>query len=171
MNGSFLLFIVVTFIGIWCLLAWQPGTKNNGIEALPGFLRSLYAATENGSILRVRHRGSGIEFSFARIAGEDTEATVELRIPRADWSVNNAGKIAESLLTKGFQYRKEELSTGLFATVTLEIPNIWDNASGATGAHAARILTESIGLPSDSRFDERVFGESSKRLLTAKDHV
>ena len=171
MSGSILLIFVIALIGIWCFLAWQPGTKNKGIEALPSFLRSLYAAMENDSILRVRNRGSEVEFSFVRIAGENEEATVELRIPRADWSVNNADKIFQSFLTHGFQFRREDISTDLLASVTLEIPNIWDSASGATGAHAARILIQTIGLGDDTRFDVRSIGETSRRILTAKDHA
>jgi hypothetical protein len=126
---------------------------------------------ENSSVLNITHRDSDIEFSFVRARGEGIEATVEFRVPRADWSINSGGSIEAAFQAQGFEYFKDKSMSGHIFVVTIEVPNIWDTASGATGAHAAKILIQAVGLDEKARFDARFVGMSSERISEAKDHL
>jgi len=160
--------VAVIFVSaVLLFLAQQPGTKNKGLESFPDFVRTLIATKENGSELKVWHRGSDKGFSFIRVSGDDTQAQVELAVPRAVWSELYAAKISDAFSSHGFEFVGCAESTQILGKVVLYVPDIWDRASGSSCAHAARILAESIDLPRTARFDVRFVGPTSKRVLNA----
>ena len=161
-----LVVVVVTFL---VLTIWQPSARNQGIEEFPDRIRYLLAHRENGSYYRYEHRESDVWFSFERLSGTDTAAVLALRIPRREWTEDIAGELRRTYESHGFEFVEEEDNLSLIARVLIPVADIWNKASGARGAHAGRLLLETIGIPKDARFKGTDVGKPSRRALDNKE--
>ena len=144
---------------------WRPHMKNLSQESLPGVVRQLLISKENGGHSRIDFRGSNVWFSFERLSGSDTDAVLALRIPRRSWTEVVIDSLRQSYAANGFEFQDEDGNPSLIGRVLIPIEDIWNETSGAKGAHAARILINLIELPKSARFDVDDAGPASKRIL------
>lgn len=145
---------------------WDPGRRNLTQVAIPSVLRNFLVSRENGSYCRIDFRKSELWFSFERAGGTDTDADISLRIPRSEVSEERIEAIVGAFDRNGFKFvAADNDNLSLIGEVRIHIDDIWDEASGAPGAHAARILMAELGLPVDATFNVTEVGKASSRLF------
>ena len=157
--------IVVLVVALVALTIWQPFGKNQSSADFPDRIRYLVGHRENGSFYRFDHKGSNVWFSFERLSGSDFDAVLALRIARNERTEAQADELFRVYESHGFEIMSEEDNPSLIARVLIPVKDIWDKSSGAKGAHAARLLLETIGIPRNARFKGTDVGKPSRRAL------
>lgn len=157
---------LVGIIGISAIAMtiWNPFNQNLSREDFPDLIRDLLIGMENGAYSRLDSRQSKIWFSFERLSGTDTEATLALRIPRTDESERLSGELRRIFDSQGYVLVDEVDNPSLLAKVLVPVADIWEKNSGTTGAHAARLYLETVGIPMNARFRLTALGKVSRRL-------
>jgi hypothetical protein len=145
------------------LVIWNPA-RNLSQNEFSDSIRGLLIARKNGSTIRFDHTGSDIWFGLERYRGSNKSAVLALHIPRSECTVNVGSELQRIYESNGFEFSEED-GPSLLARVLISVDDIWDKASGATGAHAGRIFLEAVGLPRSARINMTEFGEPSKRAL------
>ena len=149
-------------------MVWGRRLKITRRDELPDTVRVLLILRANGAISRLNHIGSDFWFSFERVSGSDKSAVMALRIPRLEQTVTCSDGISEAFTQHGYQLILDDDNPSLVGHVLISVDDIWAKASGAQGAHAARILLDSVGIPSEAKFRLVEFGDPSKRALQNK---
>ena len=93
--------------------------------------------------------------------------------PEALFQMSETGTdtIASNVLS-GFEFSETEPDNlSLLAIVSVPVSDIWNKASGARPAHAARILVEEVGLPRSERFDVAESGNPNRDVLSRVDDL
>lgn len=156
-NITNLLFIFIGVVGaivvlLTVLTVWQPFSGGYDRSDIPDRIRFLLTDCENGSYCRFDHVGSNIWFSIERKSGDDESALLALRIPKVCLDEEPTLRLYESFAAQGFEFSREIDNISLLGEVLIPVENIWDAACGSTGAHAARVFLDQMGIGSDSKF-------------------
>ena len=164
-----LVMIGVTIVSLVLLRLFRGGHplgKNQGREDFEHGVRTLLLLLKDGGSLQVQQRGAETHLRFVRIGGADPQATVVLRVPRAEWSSGSAHKLHETLVASGYQARvlNDEGSQTLLE-VCIPVENIWDRWSGLSSARAAHLLLDQLGISASARFDFTLTGPRSTRMI------
>jgi len=163
-----LLIIVGVIVTILLFLSWSPHHKGRQRKDLPDVARDVLTRMKNGGRYKVIFNRSKFWFSFERLEGNDEKATLALRIPRGYWTDGIIEDIRAQLDSHGFEYRDEPDNKSIHGQVIIPVSNIWESTSGSKGAYAARLLLEAIGIQPDAKFNIELYGDPSKRILTAR---
>ena len=152
-------------------MIWNPFGRNLSRDDFSHLILGLLISSENGGIIRLDQNGSEIWFSFARASGTDTTAILALRIPRGEWSNTVAEDLRQTYEAHGFEYLEEPDNKSLLAQVLIPVDDIWEKACGARGAHAARLLLDTIGSPRSARFRSSDFRKASRGWKNHKEKL
>jgi hypothetical protein len=157
--GLAIIWLVFRFLGSnFCGRRRSRADFANGI-------RSLLLMMENGGVLKIRHRGSSVEFEFVRTKGSDDAAELELVIPRRTWSVQAFSKLQKLLDEEALDSSIDhDAGSKDLARARFVVPNIWDEAASASPARVARLVVDALSIPADAEFDLRLFGTRSNRI-------
>jgi hypothetical protein len=150
---------------ILAVIIWRRFNQNVSREDFSDVIRDLLIGMENGAFSRLDCKDSDVWFSFERISGTDTDATLALRIPRTECSERLSSELHRVLKSQGFELIDEVDNPSLLAKILIPIADIWEKNSGATGAHAARIFLEIIGISLNARFRISEMGKVSRRCV------
>ena len=159
-GGVFVIFVVMVELKIW-----NPWQRKVGIEEISGILHFAFFRHQNGGTVKFQHRGSDAWFSFERVEGEDdsNSALAALRIPRVTWKRAKSADLNEVFGKHGFEVDTDAANESLIGRVLIPIDDIWDEASGASAAYAARVLMEATDIGLDQKFAVKDIGVPSRR--------
>lgn len=157
--------VLIALSVAFVIFVWNPFDNGVGKEQLPEVARALMITGAKGAVTRVDHVGSDIWFSFERLDESEPSTSVALRIPRKDWSRKIEPGLREYYESRGFEYCENQENQSILARVIIPIDNIWDRASGAQAAHAARLLLQKLEISLDARFKPTELGPISMRAL------
>ena len=128
------------------------------------------------AFLKVKQDGASMTFSdcasrvflrFHRRCGSDRRCELVIDIPRARWSETKADIITTTLVQMGIEAKEPSDAPSALVRIELEVPNIWDDASGSAGARVARELFRALGLGREARFNVKMTGRNSTRTWGA----
>lgn len=145
--------VVLVVAGLIALIIWEPFARKLGQDVFPDIIRTLLIRTENGGFCRFDHRDSDIWFSIERLRGSGSNAVLALRIPRRDWTLGAADELRRVFESNGYRFVVESDNPSLLAKVLIPVDDIWPMSSGASGAHAARLFLQVVGLGQGARFN------------------
>ena len=167
------MFLVLLPLAVLFVLAviWHRRLKIRRRDDLPDVVRALLILMANGGIYRLNHIGSDFWFSFERVSGAGGTAVLALRIPRVERTIVDSDNIVNAFTRQGFQVVSETDNPSLIARILISVDDIWDKACGSNGSHAARILLETVRIPSTAKFRLVEFGDPSKRALRNKEFL
>jgi hypothetical protein len=159
--------IVVTAPVLWLLFSRaQPLGVNRGREDFQRQLRSLLVGYETRGFLKVHCRSTGVDFMFTRVAGSGEKARISLQVPVATWSEQKEDDIRSVLASSGYELSGPKDAGGdILLEAWIDVGNIWEPWCGAKGARAAHLLLEAVGIPEAERFDFRLEGPVSPRII------
>jgi hypothetical protein len=142
----------------------RSGTERNvGRDRFPDIVRQLLMMGADGAYRRFDHRSSDFWFSIERVQGSDDSADLALRIPRTEEVLALGEELRRKFSAHELRWASEENNPSLLAKVLLPVDDIWAKNSGASGAHAARLLLEALQIPQSARFDVFHGGYPSNR--------
>jgi hypothetical protein len=126
---------------------------------------TLAIAMDNGGVLHARHQGSDVRLDFVRESGSDEFAEIVLSVPKADWSIEALPRLLRIFEMQEYNVRcSPDVPDTTVSEVRFYIPNIWDEACGASVARAAHLVLDALLLPEDARFRIEFKGPRSARL-------
>lgn len=162
---SSLLIVALLIVVLWKLLGWQPLAKNQTRRDFEHWVSCLLTLKENGGILRIAQRKGPVFIEFVRESGDDDSATLAMKIPRRRWSEEKKQEICNTLGSQCFDIHRPEDEEEILLQVRIPVTDIWEECAGAKGAHAARLVMDTLEVEKDARFDCPLFGYPSKREL------
>jgi hypothetical protein len=159
---------VLALVVAWRFLTWQPLGKKQTRFAIEHQVKSLLLTRENAGWLDIRHRTSPFRLRIFRESGEGAAAELLVSVPREPWSAGRAAELALILERHNCAFATQQDQLRHQAScleVTIQIPNIWDEAAGAGPAHITRLVLDFFGIGPSELFDVRLEGEASRRLI------
>jgi hypothetical protein len=143
---------------------WNARMPRKSVGDFPDLVRSLLVGSSNGGIIKFTHSGSSFWFSIERLDGDDESATLAIRIPRTTIS-ELRGQLEEIFGVHDFEIAYEpEDNPSLAARVLVPVRDIWDESSGARGAHAMRLLIQGASLSLSDKFNCEKLAYPSDRV-------
>jgi hypothetical protein len=155
----------VVFLLLLALKIWNPSQRRVGLDELPDILRANLLRHADGGITRLQHRDSDLWFSFERMSGTESEATLALRIPHKPWRQGFGQQFPAIFESNGFDVVLEKDNASIAAKVLIHIEDIWEKSSGAKPTHAARLLLQGLDLEANQKFAIRELARLSDRYL------
>ena len=156
-----LLFLLVVFV-LFRTLVKSPG-RGISMYEFEHWVHSFAKIKKEGGTMTFRHSGSPSFIRFRRGAGCERRCQVLVDVPRTSWSESKLGTLHERLERMGIDAKEPAEDLGVLLRVTLEIPDTWDEASGAAGARISQELFAALGIGGEARFDVSMKGENSLR--------
>ena len=151
-------------------LSWHP-ERNIDRSMLGHWFRSLIRLYESDSVVRVRHRGSALDFTLLRRAGNESQCWVVLSCPCSQWMAAPLGPVREVIASEPRVLLLRDLSgrDNDRLDVQVAIPNIWSKDAAAAVVQVAEQVLDALGIDRDARFDLEFTGEESmERALEAR---
>jgi hypothetical protein len=144
------------------IVARRPGQKIS-IYEVEHWVHSLAKIKKEGGTLTISDSNSPMFLRLHRGAGTGRSCKILIDVPRARWSEGKLEVLRDRLEQRGIRSEEPATQPGVLLRVTLEIPDIWDESSGASGARVGREVFEALGVAVTARFNVKVRGENSAR--------
>ena len=151
--------IAVAFFGVMAIFAiWNPLERNVGVDDFSEILHRSFFRHRNGGVTKFAHRGSDAWFSFERLEGDGNRAVAALRIPWVTWTRADDPDLNAIFGKHGFEVDTTVANESLIGHVLIPVEDIWDTASGARAAYAARLLMQATNIGMDQKFAVKEIG-------------
>lgn len=160
MTWIYLLFFLLAALVVVRVLVKSPGRGIKMYE-FEHWIHSFAKVKKEGGTMTFRHSGSPSFIRFRRGAGRERCCEILVDVPRTSWSESKSGTLHDRLERMGIDAREPPEDLGVLLRVTLDISDIWDEASGAQGARISQELFAALGVGAEARFDVSMKGENS----------
>jgi hypothetical protein len=160
---------VAVGVGVGLLLLYgcavQFYLKGKGREDLESAIKAFLIMAANGGFLEIVRRGRSVILVFYRADGQLNWADLRLRIPFRTWSLPLVTELQQVFSCAGFEFSAIDGSIEWIAEVRIPVDDIWAVGSADRGAEAANLALDALGFGKDERFNFKLQGKKSWRIM------
>lgn len=163
MNWALLFLVASVFVVLIRLTIKRLLPKVTWYE-FESWVHHLLLMKKDGGTVTLSHCGSPLTLRFRRDAGTKRGCDVLVEVPRAPWSEAKLDALRETLERHEIAAVPQPDDADVLLCVRLNVPDIWDRASGAAAARVGQHLFEALGLDRNARFTGTREGQGSAKV-------